>query len=175
MEDNTLVKSSFSATIHAPMEKRDIPSWCFTLPESEYQSASPAHNACGATTTPDGRRMSINVEILGGSLMVQHYVEEIGEPDHLRLVSHSDLFTPTGRTKVGVIWDLRVRKIDDQTCEFTNTVHSFATPELLDFLGKQGMPWEVFQAARKPISEAHNRQETPGFAKSIERHAFRRK
>jgi len=31
--------------------------------------------------------MSINVEILDGSLMVQHYVEEIGEPDHLRLVS----------------------------------------------------------------------------------------
>jgi hypothetical protein len=175
MEDNTLVKSSFSATINAPIESVDIPSWCFTLPESEYQSASPAHNACGATTTPDGRRMSINVEILGGSLMVQHYVEEIGEPDHLRLVSNSDLFTPTGRTKVGVIWDLSVKKIDDQTCEFTNTVHSFATPELLDFLGEQGMPWEVFQAARKPISEAHNRQETPGFAKSIERHALRRK
>jgi hypothetical protein len=175
MQDNTLVKSSFSATINAPIEKVDIPSWCFTLPDSEYPSCAPAHNACGATTAPDGRRMSINVEILGGSLMVQHYVEEIGEPDHLRLVSNSDLFTPTGRTKVGVIWDLSVKKIDDQTCEFTNTVHSSATPELLDFLGKQGIPWEVFEAARKPISAAHNRQETPGFAKSIERHALRRK
>ena len=175
MDDITLVESSFSATINAPIESVDIPSWCFTLPESEYQCASPPHNACGATTTPDGRRMSINVEILGGSLMVQHYVEELGEPDHLRLVSHSDLFTPTGRTKVGVIWDLRVKKIDDHTCEFTNTVHSFATPELLDFLGQQGMPWEVFQAARTPISEAHNRQETPGFANSIERHALRQK
>jgi hypothetical protein len=174
-DDITLVKSSFSAIINAPIEKVDIPSWCFTLPESEYQFASPAHNACGATTTPDGRRMSINVEILGGSLMVQHYMEEIGEPHHLRLISNSDLFTPTGRTKVGVIWDLSVKKIDDKTCEFTNTVHSSATPELLDFLGKQGIPWEVFQAARKPISEAHNRQETPGFAKSIERHALRRK
>jgi hypothetical protein len=46
--------------------------------------------------------MSINVEILGGSLMVQHYVEESGQPDHLRLVSTSDVFTPAGRTKVGV-------------------------------------------------------------------------
>ena len=53
--------------------------------------------------------MSINVEILGGSLMVQHYVEEIGQPDHVRLVSISDLFTPTGRTKMGVNWDLSVR------------------------------------------------------------------
>ncbi len=67
--------------------------------------------------------------------MVHHYVEEIGEPDHLRLVSKSDLFTPTGRTKIGVIWDLSVKKIDDKTCEFTNTVRSSATPELIDFLG----------------------------------------
>jgi hypothetical protein len=119
--------------------------------------------------------MSINVEILGGSLMVQHYIEEIGQPDHLRLVSTSDVFTPTGRTKIGVIWDLSVKKVDDETCEFTNTVHNSGTPELMDFLGKQGIPWEVFQAARKPISEAHNRQETPLFAKSIEHHALRRK
>ena len=109
--------------------------------------------------------MSINVEMLGGSLMVQHYVEEIGEPDRLRLVSTSDLFTPTGRTKVGVIWDLSVKKIDDKTCEFTNTVRSSATPALIDFLGKQGIPWEVFQAARKPVSEAHNQQETPSSRK----------
>jgi len=175
MENNTLVKSSFSTTISAPIEKVDIPSWCFTLAESEYQACSPAHCSAGATTAPDGRRMSINVEILGGSLMVQHYIEEIGEPSHLRLVSNSDVFTPTGRIKIGVIWDLSVRKIDDQTCEFTNTVHSSGTPELMDFLGKQGIPWEVFQSARKPISEAHNRQETPFFAKSIERHALRRK
>jgi hypothetical protein len=42
MEDNTLVKSSFSATINAPIEKVDIPSWCFALHESEYQACSPA-------------------------------------------------------------------------------------------------------------------------------------
>ena len=93
--------------------------------------------------------------------------------DHLRLVSTSDVFTPTGRTKIGVIWDLSVKKIDDKTCEFTNTVQTCATPELLDFLGKQGIPLEVFRSARKPISVAHNQQETPMFAKSIERHALR--
>jgi hypothetical protein len=173
MEDNTIVKSSFSATINAPIEKVDIPSWCFALSESEYQACSPAHCSAGATIAPDGRRMSINVEILGGSLMVQHYIEELARPDHLRMVSTSDVFTPTGRTKIGVIWDLVVRKVDDKTCEFANTVQTCATPELLDFLGSQGMPLDVFRGARKPISEAHNRQETPMFAKSIERHALR--
>jgi hypothetical protein len=175
MEDRTIVESSFSETSNAPIEKVDIPSWCFTLPDSEYQSCAPAHCAAGATTAPDGRRMSINVEVIGGSLMVQHYVEEIGQPGHLRLVSISDLFTPTGRTKIGVIWDLSVKKINDETCEFTNTVRSFTTPEFMDFLGKQGIPFEIFQTARKPMSEAHNRLETPHYARSIERHALRRR
>jgi len=173
MEDKTLVKSSFSATIHAPIESVDIPTWCFGMSESEYQSCSPAHVSAGATTAPDGRRMSINVEVLGGSPMVQHYVEEIAEPHHLRLVSNSDVFAPTGRVKVGVIWDLSVKKIDGNTCELTNEVHSSFTPELLDSLAKQGIPREAFQSARRPVSEAHNRQETPLFAKSIERHALR--
>ena len=173
METNTLVESSFSAIINAPIETIDVPAWCFGLSEAEYQSCSPAHCSAGVTTAPDGRRMSINVEVLGGSPMVQHYVEEISERDHLRLVSNSDVFTPTGRIKVGVIWDLSVTKIDDRSCEFTNTVHSTSTPELVEFLAKQGIPWEVFKSARKPVSEAHNRQETPLFAKSIERHALR--
>src|ERR1700676_723629 len=100
MEDNTLVQSSFSATIHALIEKVDIPAWCFGLSDSEYQSCSPAHVSAGVTTGPDGRRMSINVEVLGGNPMVQHYVEELAERHHLRLVSSSDVFAPTGRIKV---------------------------------------------------------------------------
>ena len=174
-EDITLVESSFSARIDAPIEQVDVPTWCFTLPDDEYQACSPAHIAAGATTAPDGRRMSINVEVIGGSLMVQHYVEDVAEPDHLRLVSHSDVVTPTGRTAIDVVWDLRVTKVDETTCELTNTVHTSAPPELLDFLGRQGIPLDAFRASRTPNSVAHNRQETPLFAKSIERHALARK
>ena len=53
--------------------------------------------------------------------------------------------------------------------EFTNSVHSSATPELLEFLAQQGIPWDVFKSASKPISEVHDRQDTPLFA-GIERH-----
>jgi hypothetical protein len=45
MEDNTLIESSFTTTINAPIEAVDIPAWCFTLAESEYQACSPAHYA----------------------------------------------------------------------------------------------------------------------------------
>jgi len=29
MDDDTIIESSFSATINAPIEEIDIPSWCF--------------------------------------------------------------------------------------------------------------------------------------------------
>lgn len=116
--------------------------------------------------------MSINVEIIGGSLIVEHYIEEIGRRDYLRLVSHSDLFTPTGRTKIDVVWELQVSKIDEHTCEFTNTVQTSVPPRDARLPRQQGIPMDVFRAGRRPMSEAHNRQETPLFARSIERHAL---
>jgi hypothetical protein len=61
----------------------------------------PAHIACGATTTDDGRPMSTNVELIGENLMIQQYIGEITDPDHCRIVSSSDVFTPAGRTTRG--------------------------------------------------------------------------
>jgi hypothetical protein len=41
MTDNEIVDSSFTATIDAPIERIDLPEWCFTLSEKEYQECSP--------------------------------------------------------------------------------------------------------------------------------------
>jgi hypothetical protein len=174
MEEHVIVESSFTAIINAPLDKIDIPAWCFSLPDHEYQGCSPAHYAAGATTSRDGKRMSINVEVLGGVPMVQHYVEQLAEKHHLVLDSVSDLFTASGRTKILVMWELSVKALGPNKCEFTNRVRSRATEEFWDFLARQGIPFEVFRAQREPISTAHNRQETPFFAASIERHALRR-
>ena len=171
-DGTTLAESTATAIVNAPIERVDVPAWCFSLSDAEYQACSPAHYAAAATTAPDGRRMSINVEVIGGSLIVQHYIEEIGDRDHLRLVSRSDLFTPAGRTTIDVIWDLRVTRIDDHSCELTNTVRSSATTEMLELLARQGLAFDAFRAGRRPNAEAHTRQETPQFAKSIERHAL---
>jgi hypothetical protein len=172
MTDFQIVDSSFTSTINAPATKVDLPAWAFALPDAEYQGCSPAHVAAGFTTAPDGTRMSINVEVIGGSLMVQHYVEKRGEPNHLVLESISDVFTPNGRTKIRVVWELSVKPIDDERCEFTNHVMSFATEEMLALLDKQGIPFDVFRTQRQPMSIAHNAGETPLFAASIERAAL---
>jgi hypothetical protein len=78
MNEHQIVDSSFTAIINASIDKVDIPEWCFGLSEQEYQGCSPAHIAAGFTTAPDGKRMSINVEIIGGSMIVEHYIETLG-------------------------------------------------------------------------------------------------
>jgi hypothetical protein len=63
--------------------------------------------------------MSINVEMIGARLMIQHYVAEVATPTLCRMVSTSDAFTSNGRTRVEVIWTLSVQRIDDRSCEYT--------------------------------------------------------
>jgi hypothetical protein len=170
MIDREIVDSSVTAK--APIAKVDIPSWCFGLSEQDYQSCSPARVA-GFTTAPDGKRMSINVEIIGGSIIVEHYVETPGSKSHLILDSTSDVFTPSSRTTSHVTWGLSVRDAGGGKCEFTNRVMTFATEDLLAFLPRQGIPFDQFRAQRQPASIAHNQGETPLFAAGIERTALR--
>lgn len=172
MNDNQIVDSAFTAIINAPIDQIDIPQWCFNLAEGEYQGCSPAHVSAAITTAPNGQRMSINVEVIGGSLMVQHYVETLSRKDRLVLDSESDVFTPTGRTSIHVTWELSVREIEKGKCEFTNRVRSYATDEMLHFLARQGIPFDQFRSQRQPASIAHNKGETPLFAASIERAAL---
>src|ERR1700722_1640058 len=171
--DNTLSLSTVTATIHAPIDKVNLADWILHLPDAEYQRCSTAHLAAGATTSEDGRPMSINVEKIGDAIVVQHYVAEVHEPDHCRMVSISDSISPAGTTKVQVVWELSVKKVDESTCEYTNHIHGSATEETLQFLNKHGITLEAAHAARQQASHAHNLEETPKFARSIEKHALR--
>ena len=40
MERIQIVDFSFTALINAPLDEIDIPTWCFNLPEKEYQAGS---------------------------------------------------------------------------------------------------------------------------------------
>ena len=171
-EDRTLSLSTVTAVINAPFEKVNIADWLFNLPDAEYQRCSHAHIAAGTTTTDDGFPMSINVETIGDALVVQHYVGEIRERSRCVMVSISDAITAAGRTKVKVVWELSVAKIDDKTCQYTNHIHASATDEFLEFLEQHNIPFEEAKAARQEASDEHNREETPNFAKSLERLAL---
>lgn len=66
MTNHTLSDSSYNHIIDLPIERIDIADWAFNLPNNEYKRCCPPdHIAVGTTTTDDGRRMSINVEMIG--------------------------------------------------------------------------------------------------------------
>jgi len=170
--ENALSASVVSAIINAPIEKVNIADWLLNLPDAEYQRCSINHIAAGVSATFDGTPMSINVETIGNALVVQHYVATVAQPDYCRMLSVSDTITASGRSKVQVLWELRAERIDDLTCRYTNTIHATATPEFIAFIKEHGISLAAAAQARQEASDAHNREETPNFAKSIENKAL---
>ena len=174
LTDKLLSSSAYSHIIKLPIDRIDIADWLFNLPEQEYKRCCPPdHISCGTTSTDDGTRMSINVEMIGQTLMIQHYVAETATPQLCRMVSTSDAFTPNGRTSVQVIWTLSVKAIDNKCCEYTNSVVAHPTAQFIDFIAEHNITFEQAAAGRQHDGSAHNRRETPLFAGSIERKALK--
>ncbi|POR52452.1 hypothetical protein [Bosea psychrotolerans] len=173
LADKILSQSAYSADIDVPLAKVDIAGWLFTLPEAEYlRCCPPDHIGAGTTTTDDGRRMSINVEMIGTALVVQHYVADEATASYCRMNSISDVFTPVGRTQVNVVWELIAEAIEGGRTRYTNRVTSHPTDVFMDFLAAHGQTFEQAAAARQDAGGDHNRRETPLFAASIARHAL---
>ena len=175
LDDKILSSSAYSHVIAVPQAKIDIADWLFSLAEAEYRRCCPPdHISCGSTFTDDGTRMSINVEMIGQTLMIQHYVAETATPQLCRMVSTSDAFTPNGRTRVQVIWTLSAKRIDKDHTEYTNSVVAHPTAAFMDFIVQHGVSFEQAVAARQRDGGDHNRRETPLFAESIARKALNR-
>jgi hypothetical protein len=176
MTDGVIAKSIAEATIHPPLIAVDLTEWVFTLTDSEYQACSKNHIAAAVTVTPEGKRMSINVEHVG-NLMVHHYVEDVAERSRCRLVALSDSIGLDigSRAKVVVIWMFIADVIDAGTTRFTNSVEVRPTPGYLEALEKRGVPFaKASESAQQPLS-AHNAAETPLFARDIEHKALARR
>lgn len=171
-QENALSASIVSAIINAPIEKINISDWLLNLPDAEYQRCSVNHIAAGNTVNFAGEPMSINVEYVGTALVIQHYVATVYQPDYCRMLSVSDTITASGRSKVQVLWELRAEKIDENTCKYTNSIHATATPEFLEFIKDHGISLAEAAKSRQEASDAHNHEETPLFAKSIENKAL---
>jgi hypothetical protein len=171
-----LSDSSFSHVLDISADRIDIADWLFNLPNDEYKRCCPPdHIAVGTTSTDDGKRMSINVERIGETLMIQQYVAEIAEKHHCRMVSTSDAFSANGRTRVQIIWDLSIKPIDANHCEYTNSVVAHPTAEFMDFIKEHKISFEQAASARQAAGGDHNRRETPLFAESMKRKALARR
>jgi hypothetical protein len=155
------MKFSHQAVIHAPAEQVDLESWLFTLSDSDYQSAARGHRAAG-TFTEDGRRGSVNVESIGGAMMIQHYLERDAGPVRVEMLSNRSqaylfhLFP----VHVQVRWTMTAEAKTAETTEFTCEVEIQMPTILRVAAALIAMPYFV----RKHVEE-----ETPGFVADIER------
>lgn len=62
-----------------------------------------------------------------------------------------------------------MERIDERTCEYTNSVVAHPTAEFTEFITKRNMSFEEAAAGRQHDGGDHNRRETPLFAASIGR------
>ena len=168
MKDNLLVDSTVHALIDAPIERIDVSDWLFTLRDHEYQACSRAHIAAAATLTATGKRMSINVEKPGDSLMIQHYVENDANRSLCRVVSRSDVFGPLGQTTWDITWEVSVERSADAHCRFTNHILVHATDQFLEVLNAHSIPFAQARASAQKAAHAHNEEESPLFALDIQ-------
>lgn len=84
--------------------------------------------------------MSINVEMIGRTFMIQHYVAEVATAQLCQMVSLSDAFATNGHTRMQVNWTLSVKRIDERGREYTNRVVALLTAEFMEFIARFSRP-----------------------------------
>ena len=171
-----LVKTTTVSQITAPAGFLDLTDWLFHVPEWDYNACTPpsnAHLSAAFTLAPDGTRMSINVEDIGGALIVEHYREDICEKLHCRVVSISDLLIEREYTTAEVTWEIIAEPTRGDLHDFIVNIEVFTTAEYDAYLEKHGKTFEEARDAFQKAIEEHSAEETPNFAASIQRRALR--
>jgi hypothetical protein len=151
-------------TLDGPSEEIDLDAWLFGLSDADYQACARGHRGAGVFTDEHGRGM-INVESIGGNLIVQHYrCVRAGR-------SSVEMYSPSSRVylfhlvpfKAGVRWTLDVTPRAAGGSELACTVQVDLPPILrvlarLTFLGH--------------FLGRHVEEEALGFAADITRKRF---
>ena len=129
------MKSSSQTVIGLPADRIDLRAWLAILSDRDYQACSPAHRAAGVFHE-DGVFGSINVESVGGHLLVHHYLSE--HASARRVVMHSRntrvYVMHTVPATIEVIWTLEIEPQDNKSSQFRCSVE-VRLPALLTLLG----------------------------------------
>ena len=161
-----LFQTVCEAPINAAKEVFNLHDWVFTLSDKDYQTTARGHIAAGSSIHNDGTQTSVNVESVGGNLLVQHYIAEVKEPDYVKMVSFSDLWLmKLVHVVVKVTWEMRLISVSDNECKFQNTVlveHPNFIMKIMSALALGGF-----------FVRKHNEEETPLFAENLYKRTFK--
>ena len=160
-EHGVTLRRTARVTIDVPSTEIDLETWLFGLSDEEYQACARGHRAAGVFTDDRGRG-SVNVEVIGGNLLIQHYRLVRGGRSHVEMFSDASRvyllhLAPVAGT---VRWTLTVTPTTESSSAFTCTVEVGLHPVLMA-LGHL--------MAVGPFLARHVEEETRGFAADIGR------
>ncbi|REJ95965.1 MAG: hypothetical protein DWQ29_01285 [Planctomycetota bacterium] len=147
--------------IDTPRDELDLSYWVYQMSDRDYRECARGHIAGASSPLPGGARSSINVESVGGHLLVQHYEPEILEPHHIRMISHASemwIFRLIP-SRVKVIWDVSLHENGEGGCTFRDHIRVEHRSRLIGFLSRVALINRVVQK--------HDDEETPAFARNL--------
>ncbi len=153
------MRYSHEASIPVPAGAIDLPAWLFGLSEEDYGACAHGHRAIG---TVGQRAGMVNVESIGGSLLIQHYATRQADRDHVTMVSPASraYLMHLAPVKVGVVWDMAIVPDGPEASRFRCTI-DVAMPAAVRLLG-------LFNGTGFFVRR-HLVEETKGFARDIAR------
>ena len=131
------MRATRSFLVNLPIERIDLYRWVTEMTSDDYESFTPAHKAMGSFFL-GSRFFMVNVECIGGDLLVQHY-ELV---DHSK--SHVRFYSPRTKGYVcrwfpvtfSVPWEMTLRAASNGTCELTCTIGAEFQSALLGAIAK---------------------------------------
>jgi hypothetical protein len=155
------LRRTANTELDVPCADIDLESWLFGLSDEEYQACARGHRAAGVFTDDHGRG-SVNVESIGGNLLIQHYRLVRGERSHVEMFSAaSRVYLLHVVPVVGTVrWTLTVTPKTASTSAFTCTVEVALHPVLKALSNLM---------AAGTFLRQHVDEETRGFAADIAR------
>ncbi|PWN86776.1 hypothetical protein FA10DRAFT_269880 [Acaromyces ingoldii] len=150
------MRFSHETTLDSYSESFNLADWLFTLSEEEYHACQAGHRAIGVVGKREGM---VNVESIGGSLIIQHYRTVVAERDRVLMKSpHSRAYLlHLIPAPVGVAWEMEIIQ-KGQTRTFRCTI-DIQLPLLLRLLSSM--------IATPFFIRRHLVQETDGFAQDM--------
>ena len=159
--NTNMTRFLYQSIIGLPVNAIDLYQWLTHITETDYQGFSPAHRAIGMCQKEDGEGM-INVESIGGNLLVQHYTIVQKERQVLKLISpRTDAYLfHLLKVHVWVEWTMSIGYQDATSCEFTCEI-GVSYPSALLAIAAQLVAGNYF-------IRRHLQEEAPQFAQDIE-------
>ena len=122
-KEATWMKFSHTVGIDVPTAAIDLGDWIFGMSDEEYQQCAKGHRAMGVLGDA-ARSGMINVESIGGSLLIQHYKTQFLHDDHVSFVSSKSraYLMHLVPMRVWVGWEMQVSPVAEGRSDFRCTI-----------------------------------------------------